>query len=117
MFCNRAFCNLEYNLRKRLADMSLQHSDVSICEFEAIKTLDCYTIHYQNCNTYDVGVAVYKIKAFCNLEYNIEKAPANLIILQSKGLNLADLFYCKCSTQKAFSLIYIDILCAFPFNI
>ena len=32
--------------------------------------------------------------AFRNLEYNIEKAPADLIILQSKGLNLADIFYC-----------------------
>ena len=65
-----------------------------ICEFEAFKTLDCYTIHYQNCNTHEVGVVVYKNNAFRNLEYNIEKAPADLIILQSKGLNLADTFHC-----------------------
>ena len=69
--------------------MSLQHSDVSICEFEAFKTLDCYTIHM-----YEVGVAVYKTHSFHKLEYNIEKAPADSIILQSRGLNLADIFYC-----------------------
>ena len=67
---------------------------LTVCEFEAFKTLDCYTIHCQNCNTCGVGVTVYKTQAFCNLEYNIEKAPADLIILQSKGLNLGDLFYC-----------------------
>ena len=43
---------------------------------------------------YEIGVAVYKTQAFRNLEYNIEKAPADSIILQSKGLNLCDLFYC-----------------------
>ena len=59
---------------------------------EAFKTLDCYTIHFRNCNTYEVGVAVYKTQAFRNMEYNIEKAPADLIILLSKGLNLGDLF-------------------------
>ena len=64
LFYQHAFHNLEYNLRKLLADMSLQHSDVSIGEFEAFKTLDCYTIHYANCNTYEVGVAVYKNKCF-----------------------------------------------------
>ena len=93
VICFTNTCYLEYNLRKRLADMSLQRSDVSICEFEAFITLDCYTIHYQNCNTYEVGVAVYKTNAFRNLEYNIEKAPADLIILQSKGLNLADISF------------------------
>ena len=65
-----------------------------LCEFEAFKTLDCYTIHKQNCNTYEVGVAVYKTQAFRNLEYNIEKVPADLIILHGKGLNLGDLLYC-----------------------
>ena len=88
------FRNVEYNLRKRLADMSLQNRDASVCEFEAFKTLDCYTIHYQNCNTYEVGVAVYKNKCFSQPGNNIEKAPADLIILQRKGLNLADTFYC-----------------------
>ena len=57
-FYQHAFRSLEYNLRKGLADFSLQHRDVSICEFEA----DCYTIHYQNCNTNEVGVAVCKNK-------------------------------------------------------
>ena len=61
------FTNTRFVLRKRLADISLQHSDVSICEFEAFKTLDCYTIHYQNCNTHEVGVAVYKNKCFSQL--------------------------------------------------
>ena len=65
-----------------------------LCEFEAFKTLDCYTIHYQNCDTYEVGVAVDKSQAFRNMEYNIEIAPADLIILHGKGLNLVDLLYC-----------------------
>ena len=69
-------------------------NNVSMCEFGAFKTLDCYTIHYQNCNTHEVVVAVYKNNVFCNLEYNIEKEPADLIILQSKGLKLADIFHC-----------------------
>ena len=54
-------------------------------------TLDCYTIHYQNCNTYKVGVAVYKTQAFRNLEYNIGKAPADsqkIIILDTETSNL-----------------------------
>ena len=47
-----------------------------------------------NCNTYEVGVAVYKTQAFRNLEYKIEKASADLIILQNKGLHFVDLLYC-----------------------
>ena len=74
--------------------MSLQTNEVSICEFQAFKTLDCYTIHYQNCITYKVSVAVYNTNAFRILEYNIERVPADLVILRSKGLNLADFFYC-----------------------
>ena len=38
--------------------MILQHSDVSI------KTLECYTIQYQNCNTSEVRVTVYINKCF-----------------------------------------------------
>ena len=83
-FYQNAFRNVEYNLRKGLANMSLHNRIVSNCEFEAFKTLYCYTIHYQN----------YKIKCFSQPGNNIEKAPLDLIILQSKGLNLADTFYC-----------------------
>ena len=72
-FYQNSFRNVEYNLRKGLADMSLHNRDVSVCEFEAFKTLDCYTIHYQNCNTYEVGVAVYKTNAFHNLETILRK--------------------------------------------
>ena len=35
-----------------------------------------------------------KTQAFRNLEYNIKKASADLIILQTKGLNFGDLLYC-----------------------
>ena len=41
-----------------------------------------------------MGVAVYKNKSFSQPGNNIEKAPADLIILHGKGLKFADIFYC-----------------------
>ena len=55
--------------------------------------------------------ASIKTKAFRNLEYNIEKTPADLIILHGKSLKLADISYCvglrapRNKAQYAYSLV------------